>query len=181
MFFAGNDTAGIANTLRHLFGRTAANTASAGSVSELDSKTDGGCNLKNNLWKIVGVGHGSRVHTGRCVAEIRSKDAYVAFTAKHNNLLVINGNTAEFLRLTVGDGSLKANSEVESDINRKVSSVESHITDGYVCPDYVGTLAPDACCVVDCRLTVLVKKYSEIFYTVLVSCRIIYFINVYAR
>ena len=125
-FFTRYNAACIAYALGKLFGRAAANSAATCSVRKLNSEAEWSCDFKNDFGKVCAVGY--RGSAGQVVvAEIRREYADVSFAAEHYYLLVINGNTAEFLSLAVRNGCFKADAEVEAYVNCKVSAIESDV------------------------------------------------------
>ena len=112
------------------------------------------------------------------ITEIGCEDTDISLTAEHDDLFIIDRDTAEFLRRGIRDSCLEAEPEVEADIHRVIATVERHIANGYVCPDHVRAFTSEACCVVDGGLAILIDEHADILDTILISCGVVYFIDV---
>ncbi len=112
-----------------------------------------------------------------CTAEIGSvgvalEYTYVAFTAIKYDLLFKNCYTLKFLRSAGSETRLEAELDIELDIYRIKSPVESNGLDADIRPRYTCVLCANVCCMGNNAFAVIGKNYLNVFEAVSVTAGI---------
>ena len=146
---------------------------------KLDGKANGRSNLDHNLGHICFVVAGDiRNVAAKLVAILLGgENAYISLAAEQNALFVIHRNTAKFLAFSAGNAGFKMQLEIKAHIYRIITLVKRYGINSYVCPQNLGAFAADICSFVDDILTAFGQKDLQIFKTVLIFYRIVYFVT----